>query len=37
MKIVHKSELERYPNMYGVSLKEALEGKEPIKNIERKK
>lgn len=37
VKIVHKSELERYPNMYGVSLKEALEGKEPIKNIERKK
>lgn len=36
VKIVHKSELDRYPDMYGVSLKEALEGKEPIKNKERK-
>lgn len=37
VKIVHKSELDRYPDMYGVSLKEALEGKEPIKNRKRKK
>lgn len=36
VKIVHKSELERYPDMYGVSLKEMMEGKAPIKNRERK-
>lgn len=36
VKIVHKSELARYPDMYGVSLKEMMEGKDPIKNRERK-
>lgn len=36
VKVVHKSEIDQYPDMYGVSLKEALEGKEPVKNRERK-
>ena len=35
MKVVHKSEIDQYTDMYGVSLKEALEGKEPVKNRER--
>lgn len=35
VKIVHKSEIDPYPDMYSVSLKEALEGKEPVKNRER--
>ena len=36
-KVVHKSEADKYPDMYGVSLKEALEGKEPVKIKDRKK
>ena len=36
VKIIHKKDLADYPDMYGLSLKEALEGKEPIKNRNRK-
>lgn len=35
VKVVHKKDLADYPDMYGLSLKEALEGKEPIRNIDR--
>ena len=35
IKIVHKSEINQYPDMYGISVKEMLEGKEPIKNKDR--
>ena len=35
VKIVHKKDLADYPDMYGLSLKEAFEGKEPIRNIDR--
>lgn len=37
VKVVHKSEADKYPDMYGVSLKDALEGKEPVKIKDRKK
>lgn len=36
VKIIHKKDLADYPDMYGLSLKEALEGKKPIKNRNRK-
>ena len=31
-KVIHKDELKKYPGMYSISLKDALEGKEPRKN-----
>lgn len=31
MKIVSKKDLDKYPGMYAISLKDALEGKEPEK------
>lgn len=34
-KVAHKKDLEKYPDMYGISLEEILEGKEPIKNKDR--
>lgn len=37
VKIVHKDEIDKYPDMYGMTLREALEGKEPVKNRERRK
>lgn len=36
VQVVHKSEIDQYPDMYGVTLKEALEGKEPVRNKDRK-
>lgn len=31
-KVIHKDELKKYPGMYSISIKDALEGKEPRKN-----
>lgn len=36
VKIVSRSEAEKYPDMYGISLKDALEGKKPTKIKKRK-
>lgn len=36
LKIVHKSEIDQYPDMYGISVKEMLEGKEPVKDKDRR-
>ena len=37
VKIARKKDLDKYPDMYGISLKEMLEGKEPVKNKDRGK
>lgn len=37
VKVVRKSDIDKYPEMYGITLREILNGQEPVKNKHRKK